>query len=144
MSAEQNKTVVRRFFDDFNKQDLSTHPELLSPDYSLDFPGGPGTAYGLAGIREAATGFIHSFPDLHFTVESLIAEGDQVAAVWSMSAHQAGNLGPIPPTGKPVQLTGTSVMTLRDGKIVHDRVRADMVGLLQQIGVIPEPAPAGL
>ncbi|HMA36475.1 MAG TPA: ester cyclase [Chloroflexia bacterium] len=144
MSVEQHKATVRRFFADFNKQDLSTQPALISPEYSLDFPGGPGTAHGLAGLRQATEAFIQSFPDLQFTVESVIAEGDEAAATWTMSAHQQGNLGPLPGTGKAVVLTGTSFFTFRDGKIVHDRVRADMLGLLQQIGAMPAPAPAGL
>src|SRR5690242_12355190 len=109
MSAEQNKTVVRRFFDDFNRQDFSTQPELASPDYELDFPGGPGSAYGLAGLRQATEGFAATFPDLHFAVEALVAEGEQVAASWTMTGHQQGPLGPIAATGRAVHLTGTSL-----------------------------------
>ncbi len=146
MGTEQSKAVVRRFFDEFNRHSQSSYSEIIAPDYVLDFPGGPGTARGLAGLLQATGGFLATFPDLHFTLEIVIAEGEHVAAYWTMSATQNGPLGPIPASGKPVILTGTSLLRVVNGKIAQDRVRADIVGLLQQIGAMPapEPEPAGL
>lgn len=144
MSTEQNKAVVRRFFDEFNRHNQSAFSEIVAPNYMLDFPGGPGTAHGLAGLLEATSGFLATFPDLCFTPTTIIAEGEHVAAYWTMKATQQGPLGPIPGTGKPVSLTGTSLFHLVDGKIAEDRVRADIVGLLQQIGAMPIPEEVGL
>ncbi|HYO50719.1 MAG TPA: ester cyclase [Chloroflexia bacterium] len=140
----QNKQVVRRFFDVFNTHSQAGYDEIFSNDYVLDFPGGPGTARGIAGLLKASGEFLATFPDLHFTLDTVIAEGEYVAAFWTMQGHQEGPLGPIPGTGKPVTLTGTSLLRVVDGKIVEDRVRADLIGLMQQIGAMPAPEPVGL
>ncbi len=144
VSIEQNKAAVLRFFDEFNRQNRSAFSEILTPDYTLDFPGGPGTAHGIPELLEAAAGFISTFPDLHFTVKNIIAEGDHVATYWTMRATQKGPLGPVPGTNKQIEMTGTSYMRLRDGKICEDRVRADLIGVLQQVGAMPAPEPVGL
>jgi predicted ester cyclase len=141
MSTEQNKAVVCRFFDTFNQHNIPVE-ELSADNYVLEFPGGSGRRYGPQGLRQATNDLLTSFPDLLFTLEEVIGEGDQVVVYWSMKGTQHGPLGPIPGTGKPVTLTGTSIFRLVNGKIVSDRVRADMLGLLQQIGAMP--APVGL
>jgi steroid delta-isomerase-like uncharacterized protein len=142
MLTEQNKTVVRRFIENFNKQDVETLPHDFADDYGLDFPGGP-TGQGREGIRQATSSFMAAFPDLHFTIDDLLAEGDRVAWRWTMTGTHKGNLGPFPASGKSVRLSGISLLRLREGKIMEDKVRADMVGLLQQIGVIPAPGQGG-
>jgi steroid delta-isomerase-like uncharacterized protein len=142
MLTEQNKTVVRRFIENFNKQDVETLPHDFADDYVLDFPGGP-TGQGREGIRQATSSFMAAFPDLHFSIDDLFAQGDRVAWRWTMTGTHKGNLGPFPASGKSVRLSGISLLRLREGKIVEDKVRADMVGLLQQIGVIPAPGQGG-
>jgi steroid delta-isomerase-like uncharacterized protein len=142
MLTEQKKTVVRRFIENFNKQDVETLPHDFADDYVLDFPGGP-TGQGREGIRQATSSFMAAFPDLHFTIDDLLAEGDRVAWRWTMTGTHKGNLGPFPASGKSVRLSGISLLRLREGKIMEDKVRADMVGLLQQIGVIPAPGQGG-
>jgi len=142
MLTEQNKTVVRRFIENFNKQDVETLPRDFADDYVLDFPGGP-TGQGREGIRQATSSFMAAFPDLHFSIDDLFAEGDRVAWRWTMTGTHKGNLGPFPASGKLVRLSGISLLRLCEGKIMEDKVRADMVGLLQQIGVIPAPGQGG-
>lgn len=144
MSTENNKALVRRFFDEFNKKNVGVADQICANNYVLDFPGGPGTAHGPAELKQKMTDFIASFPDLQYAIDDLLAEGDRAVARWTMRATHKGNLGPFPASGKAVTLTGISLLRLADGKIVEDKVRADMVGLLQQIGVIPAPEPVGL
>src|SRR4051794_32957571 len=96
MTSDQNKAIVRRFFDEFNKHEQSAYSELIGSDYLLDFPGGPGTAHGLGGLLQATQGFLATFPDLHFTLDRLVAEGDYVVISWTMHATQQGALGPVP------------------------------------------------
>ncbi len=83
------------------------------------------------------TDFRTAFPDLHFTTEDLFGEDERAAWRWTMTGTHRGNLGPFPASGRPVRLTGISLFQLSDGRIVRDRVRADMAGLLAQIGVMP-------
>ncbi len=133
----QAMDVVRAFMQRFNAHDPSAVAKLYGESYDLDFPGGP-TGRGVAGIRKATADFIAAFPDLAFTVDDLFASGDIVVWRWTMTGTQRGALGPFAASGKPVTLTGISLLRVHDGVIVEDRVRADMVGLLQQIGVIPK------
>jgi len=144
MSTDTNKSLVRHFIDNFNKKDVEALAQVFAANYVLDFPGGPGTAHGVEGIKQATRDFITAFPDLHCGTDDMLAEGDRVVWRWTMRATHKGNLGPFPASGKAVTLTGISLFRLANGKIVEDKVRADMVGLLQQIGVIPAPAPQGL
>jgi predicted ester cyclase len=143
VTTEQSKAVVRRFFDTFNEHNIPI-AELAADNYVLDFPGASGRRYGPPGLREATDDLLTAFPDLQFTLEEVIGEGDQVAVYWSMQGTHHGPLGPIPGTGTPVRLTGTSIFRLANGKIVSDRVRADLIGLLRQIGAAPAREPVGL
>lgn len=142
MTVEENKATVRRFIDNFNKKDAETLARNFAEDYVLDFPGGP-IAEGIDGGRQATSGFIGTFPDLRFATDDLFADRDRVVWRWTMTGTHNDDLGPIPPSGKSVTLTGISMLRLRDGKITEDKVRADMVGLLQQIGAMPEPEQGG-
>lgn len=131
--------VVRRFIENFNAGRLDKIDEEFDESYVLDFPGGPAGA-GKAGIRQATRDFRAAFPDLSFSTDDLFAESDRAAWRWTMTGTHKGNLGPFPPSGRSVRLSGISLFQLRDGRIERDCVRADMVGLLGQIGAIPAPA----
>ncbi len=144
MSTAENKQLVHRFFEEFNRHNLDVADEICAPDYVLEFPGGPGTVHAPQGLRAAMTGWLTAFPNTEFVVEDLVAEGDRVACRWSMTATHQGPLGEIPGTGKPVRLGGISLFRIREGRIIEDKVRADMVGVLQQIGAIPAPDMGGL
>lgn len=129
--------VVRRFAEAFNRKDLDAIGREYSEDYVLDFPGGP-RGRGVAGIRSATGEFMTAFPDLRFATDDLFEQGDRVVWRWTMTGTHQGQLGPFAKTGKAVTLTGISILRVRDGKIVEDRVRADMAGLAQQIGPPPK------
>jgi steroid delta-isomerase-like uncharacterized protein len=128
--------VVRRFVEKFNEGRLDEIDEEYDENYVLDFPGGP-TGAGKNGIRQATREFRAAFPDLHFSIDDLFEEFDRVAWRWTMTGTHKGNLGPFPPSGRRVRLPGISLFQLHSGHVERDRVRADMVGLLSQIGAIP-------
>lgn len=130
--------VVRRFIEKFNNGQLDRIDEEFDESYVLDFPGGP-TAAGKAGIRQAASEFRTAFPDLHFSADDLFEESERVAWRWTMTGTHRGKLGPFAPSGRQVRLPGISIFALRNGRITRDHVRADMVGLLAQIGAMPAP-----
>ena len=130
--------VVRRFVDNFNAGRIDAIADDFDDEYRLDFPGGPAGA-GKDGVREATRTFRSAFPDLHFATEDLFEEADRVAWRWTMTGTQTGPLGPLPPSGRAVGLAGISILQLRGGRIVRDRVRADMAGLFAQIGAAAAP-----
>jgi steroid delta-isomerase-like uncharacterized protein len=134
--APSASDVVRRFIGKFNAGDAGSVDEEYDQTYILDFPGGA-TGAGKAGIRQATEAFLIAFPDLRFTIEDLFEEAGRVAWRWTMTGTHRGLLGPFPASGRPVRLTGISITKVIDGKITCDRVRADMVNLLAQIGAVP-------
>lgn len=142
MSTEVNKTSLRRFYDEvFNKKNKAAIDEFIAPN-QVDHAAPPGTPGGLAGARQTITMYLTAFPDLHFTVEDIIAEGDRVVARLTMRGTQQGAFMGTPPTGKHVTSTGIDINRLAGGKSVEHWLEMDTLGLLQQLGVVPAPGQA--
>jgi len=142
MSTEANKVSLRRFYDEvFNKKNKSALDEFIAPN-QVDHTAPPGTPGGLAGARQTITMYLTAFPDLHFTVEDLIAEGDKVVARLTMRGTQQGAFMGTPPTGKQVTSTAIDINRIVSGKSVEHWIEMDTLGLLQQLGVVPMPGQA--
>jgi steroid delta-isomerase-like uncharacterized protein len=142
MSTEDNKALVRRFYDEvFNNKNMAGVDAFVAPnviDHSLP-PGAPGE---IEGVRQTITMFLTAFPDLHLTLEDIIAEGDKVVVRWTMrGTHQGASLG-MPPTGKQFTLPGISLLRLDGGMAAETWVSYDQLAMLQQLGLAPAPAHA--
>lgn len=129
---ELNMHNVERLFETFNHDDLSAVDELVAAEYS-----GPQGSRGPAGFRAVAAGLRAAFPDIHYTVDDLVADGDRVAVRWHWTGTHRGPFRDFPATGKPVKNTGTGIFQCRDGKIVAAHLETDRLGFLEQIGVVP-------
>jgi steroid delta-isomerase-like uncharacterized protein len=137
MSAGENKQIVREFIEEIlNRQRVELVGELLASDYKLYFPGAP-EAMTRETFPQFLAGFPTAFPDFHLAVESLIAEGDEVAARFVLAGTHEGDFMGVPATGKKVAVPGHVFYRLRGGKIVDDRPIFDRALLLQQLGVMP-------
>ena len=138
MSAEQNKAIVSRWFEGgWNGGNLELVDELYADDYTLHDPAMP--VHGHEGFKQYVAMYRSVFPDLHFTLEDVIAEGHTVA--WRITArgtHKSALMG-IPPTDKPVAISAIVVSRFVGGKWAEDWVNIDTLGMLQQIGAIPAP-----
>ena len=140
MSAtEENKALFRRTYEELlNQGNLSVAEEVVAPEF-LNHEAPPGRNRGPESMRGLATMLRTGFPDLHFTIEELVAEGDIVAGRLTMSGTHEGHLMSMPPTGRSVRQDHMHFVRFRDGKAVeHWGVRDDM-GMMQQLGAIPEP-----
>ena len=138
MSTEPYTANVRRLYHDvWNTGNLPVIDELFVSDAALDFLP-PGLLTGTAGLKQFITMYRTTFPDIHFTIEDMIAEGKKVVTRWIATGTHVGSLMNIPPTGKPVSVHGISI-THHDvsGKVVQSWSTFDQLGLLQQLGVIP-------
>jgi steroid delta-isomerase-like uncharacterized protein len=143
MSTEDNKTQFRRTLEElFNQGDLAIADELFAPDF-IDHAAAPGmNNRGPESMRQAATMLRTAFPDLHFTIEEVVAEGDTVAGRVTLSGtHQGPFLG-IAPTGRSFRQAQMHFVRFRDGKSVEYREVRDDLGMMQQLGVIPAPGQA--
>lgn len=136
--SEQNKQLVRRVFEEvYNQGNLDVVEELASPDFVAHSP--TEDVHGTAGVKQFVTDLRTAFPDLHTTIEDLIAEGDRVVARFTATGTHTGPYKGIPPTGKQGKITGIDIERIVDGKSVECWTNTDDLGMLQQLGVVPMP-----
>jgi len=141
MSPEENKAQYRRTFEEvFNQGNLAIADELVAPDFlNHEVPPGMNNR-GAESTRQVVTMLRTAFPDLHFTIEEVMAEGDTVAGRVTMSGTHLGPFQGIPPTGRSFQQAHMHFVRFRDGKAVEHRAVRDDLGMMRQLGVIPAPA----
>ena len=141
MSSEENKTQYRRTFEEvFNKGDLAIVDDLVAPDFvNHEVPPGMNNR-GPKATRQVVRMLRTAFPDLHFTIEDLVAEGDTVAGRVTMSGTHLGPFQGIPPTGRSFQQAHMHFVRFRDGKAIEHRAVRDDLGMMRQFGLIPTPA----
>ena len=136
MSTEENKALYWRIYDTIlNKRDLSIIDEVVVPNYVYHNPHNP--MNGPDELKQGMGMFLTAFPDMHFTIEEMTAEGDKVVKRWKAVATHTGELMGIPPTGNQVTMTGMSMARFADGKLAEEWEAMDTLGLMQQIGAIP-------
>jgi predicted ester cyclase len=135
MSTEENKALIRRYFEAIDTGNVDILDEFLAPNFVEHTPL-PGMSTDLNGWKQAFKVFLTASPGYH-TVDDLIAEGDKVVGRITGYGTHEGELFGIPRTGKQIQITGISIWRIADGKIVEHWQVADMFGLMQQIGVVP-------
>jgi steroid delta-isomerase-like uncharacterized protein len=133
MLLEDNKQIVRRYQDIYNRDDLEALSEVVSKDV-LTPKLMPGIPSGLEGAKAAHRVMLLGFPDYQTVIEDLIAEGDQVAARIRMTGTHSGDFMGIPSTGKRVEFTGMYIVRIKDGRIVEHWGEEDGVSLLAQLG----------
>jgi steroid delta-isomerase-like uncharacterized protein len=137
LSTEDNKTLMHRFFEEvFNKKNLAAIDEFIAPnqvDHTL--PSSlPGTR---EGTKRAIGMYLAAFPDLHLTVEDMVAEDDRVITRFTSRGTQKRAFVGIPPTGRQVTVKTIVIARIAEGKIVEQWGLDDQLGMLQQLGVIP-------
>lgn len=137
--SEVNKNVVRRLFEDvWNKGSMPVADELFAATYTHHDSSTPDVGRGPEGEKKRATLYRTAFPDVRFTIEDLIAEGETVTARWSCRGTHKGDLNGIAATGKQFNITGVSNARFTNSKMVEGWVNWDALGLMQQLGVVPE------
>jgi steroid delta-isomerase-like uncharacterized protein len=133
-------TTARYFIAEaFNTGNLAPADELIAADFVNHDPGTPPLPNGPEGFKQLASGYRAAFPDIKITIDDLFAVGDKVAGRWTARGTNTGSLMGMPPTGKEMAVTGTSILTFAGGKVVAHHTNWDTLGLLQQLGVIPTP-----
>ena len=138
MSLQENKAVVRRFVEEVQCQhNLAALDELFSSDF-VDHSGmsNPPT---LEGSRQLFTMMFAAFPDMRFVIRQQIAEGDKVLTHKTLQGTQLGPFMGIPATGKAVAVDVMDIFTVAGDKITEHWTVGDMLGMMQQLGVVPGP-----
>jgi steroid delta-isomerase-like uncharacterized protein len=137
MISEQNKAIERRIVEELNKGNLAIVDELFAPDYVYHGATGVGEIRGAEAFKELMKTVYLAFPDWHMAIEEMVAEGEKVVTRAKYTGTHKGNFGSIPPTGKQFSYTGMLIARFADGREIEAWAVADLLGLLQQLGVIP-------
>jgi steroid delta-isomerase-like uncharacterized protein len=136
--SEHNKAIVRRLFAElWNTGNLSMADQIFAATYEHHDPSTPDFGRGPDSEKKRASLYRNAFPDLHLTIEDVIAEGETVMTRWSCQGTHKGDLNGIAPTGKRFTFTGVTIARVSNGKIVEGFVNWDALGLMQQLGVVP-------
>ena len=135
---EANKAVARRWVEEiWNKGDISVIDEIVAEDY-VDRSPVPGRGTDREGLKAGVTEFRAAFPDVHISIDAMIAEGDKVVMRLIVTGtHTGGDYMGIAPTGRQFKMSAIIISRLVNGKIVEQWENADLLGQLQQLGAIP-------
>jgi steroid delta-isomerase-like uncharacterized protein len=135
MTIDENKAILRRTIDAWNRGDLESYLQIYHPDVVLH--GYAGVEPGLASVRQFYAGFMMAFPGSKITAHDMVPEGDKLACRFTTTATHQGEFFGLPPTGKEVSFDGITILEFKAGKCVERWSQADFLGLLQQLGAIP-------
>jgi predicted ester cyclase len=135
MSSNQNRLIIRRAFEEANRGNVEASVEMTAPNCLLN-----GQPFGREGDRARTQAMIAAFPDVRYVLHDLIAEGDKVVARYTMHGAHQGELLGIPPTGKQVAMDVTTIYRLEEGLAVELWEQYDGLGLMRQLGAMPERA----
>ena len=141
MSAQENRIVVRRELEEIFSQggNLDAAEEIYAPNYVGHEPTF-GDVHGVEGAKQFAATYRQAFPDIQTTMEDQVAEGDKVVSRFTArGTHQGESEDFGPPTGNRIEVTGITIERFsEEGKIVEDWTNFDALGLMQQLGLVPE------
>jgi predicted ester cyclase len=136
MTAEENKALVRRFFEEIDKGNIAILDELVAEDY-IDHspPPFPGLPPGREGVKQMFRIFQQATPGYH-KIEDQIAEGDKVITRLTSYGKHEGDLPGAPRTGNEMKMTSITIHRIENGKLVEKWAEKDMISLLTQLGIM--------
>lgn len=135
MQAQLAPEYERRWIDGLNRGDLSVADQVFTDDCVIHITGSPEAIRGPAGFIQMLQGMLAAFPDLHFSMEDHVSAGDRVATRWMATGTHTGPLGPVPPTGKRIQIEGLILDRVVDGRVAERWEQWDQPGMMQQLGL---------
>jgi len=135
---EDNKAVFLRWIEAYNDRDTQAEADARAPGYIAHAPGGVGDLDSEAWLQFIAS-FTEAFPDIRLTVEDVLSVGDMLAARLTFRGTHRGEFQGIPPTGKEVAFSSIEINRMVDGKVEEHWFELDLLGLMQQLGALPEP-----
>ncbi len=136
---EQNKEIMTRWFEAWNKGDFEAFKELLAPDFVVYFPSRSTKPRSTEEVIDIVKMLQKAFPDINWSMEELIATEDKfIIRFIERGTHEGEFLG-IPATGNKYEMSGIWISRIENGKIVEQREDFDMLGLYQQLGMELKP-----
>jgi predicted ester cyclase len=137
--SENQKAVVRRVFEEvWNLGNVRVLDEYLAPTFVCHDRLAPDCGPGLEGEKKRTLLYRAALPDLRVTLEDVIADDESVVVRWTSRGTHQGELAGIAPTGKQVEFSGITIVRFVEDKIAEAWISWDALGLLEQLGVVPE------
>jgi ketosteroid isomerase-like protein len=141
MSEQENIKVVQAIVDMVRTNTLDRTPEFFHADYLAEVPGAD-SPLNRDQARQWTQNFVDAFSDLQFDIQRIIAQGDHVVLMYTMSGAHTGSLplptgGTLQPTGRPMKTSACFVYTLRDGKVARAYGYMDQAHIMGQLGMLP-------
>jgi steroid delta-isomerase-like uncharacterized protein len=136
-AEKANIAIVRKFFEvGPSKGDLAAADALLHPEFSLHTPL-PTPGPGIPAMNNVITTCRAAFHGLHVTIDDIMADGEKVTARFTARGTHNGEFMGLPPTGKAITMTGIEIFRIKDGKIAELWGEVNLMGLMQQLGILP-------
>ena len=137
MFAEENKALVRRYVEEFvDRSNFDLSEEMFAPNF-VRYDAGSDQVSAIEDLKHFFAMLHSGFPGFQSTIEDLLSEEDKVALRFTFHGTHQGEFMGIPPTGKEVTMPGIDLLRIADGKIVEMWNQEDVLGMMQQLGVIP-------
>jgi steroid delta-isomerase-like uncharacterized protein len=131
---DQSKAIVHRWIEEgFNGQNLAVVDDLFAEQFAVN-----GQIIGTDGLKRSMARHLTGFPDLHVTIDDVIAEGNKVGVWYTVEGTHRGEFERIAATGNHVKWSGFDLFTIEHGKISEARFLSDFFGLMTQLGAKPQ------
>ena len=137
---QQNMDLVRHCLEELNNRNLSVLDEILAEDYKLYSPSNSPKPLLKKDMPNFIKQGLAGLPDLQYNIETMMASGDQVAVRLVTTGTHKGDFLDLPATGNKIEIASTIIYRLMDGKIVEEREDADLLGLIEQLGMELKPS----
>ena len=140
MSIRETKDLIGRYYEECNaiNGNLAKFEAMADGFFVPDFIGhAPTGDTNFEQWKQIRGALYTAFPDLKWTIEDMIAEEDKVVVRFRASGTQKGAFLGIPPTEKPINITGVAIYRIAGGKITEDWAFMDTLGVMRQLGILP-------
>jgi steroid delta-isomerase-like uncharacterized protein len=137
---KQNIDVVTKFVDELNNLNADIYDELCAPDYVWYFPSNSPNPFSRDQEKEYIQQVYVAFPDISWAIEDIFAADDRVVARFTARGTHENEYQGIPATGKKFDISGFLVYRLQNGKLIESREEADVMGMMNQLGMELRPA----
>lgn len=140
MSESQNIAILQRFIEEvINQGHLEAADEIVHEDF-VELDPLPGQSQGREGLKQVIARIRTAFPDIHWTIDEVVASGDKVVSRFTWTGTHKDSFLDIPATNRSVTVRGVVIDRLSKGKMADSRILMDTMGLMQELGVVGAPA----
>jgi predicted ester cyclase len=138
MGLEENKQLCRDYFTAFLARDTEWMERHIAPTFVRHDPGAPFDVRGPEGVAALHDALLPAFPDMELPLQDFVAEGEKVLVRLTIHATHTGPLGDLEATGKRIEVSVLDLFQIRDGVLIEHWALLDNLGMLRQLGVLPQ------